>query len=190
VSTVYQKAVVLSGNADNRGDPRGQQRYIRTGPPSETLSRRALQRRAAAVFMMLILTRPVGMLRMEVGRERWSAEGSIVEVPTKVKAGKGTSKLPLIRRKRQDDANLCPCTLYCLLKQEAEKRGVHDSLWYSEEGVLFASSGTTSGLLREVLEKAGISKELTAYSFRHALITYLFDTELMETEVSTLFPSG
>jgi hypothetical protein len=158
--------------------------YIRDGPPSRTLSLRQLQRRAAAVYMILIPTRPIGMLRMEVGKERWREDGTFVEVPTNDKMSNGRSKILLILRKLADDANLCPYTLYCLLKQEAEKRGVRDSLWCSEDGIAFASSSAISRLLRELLTEAGMSAEFTAYSFRLALITYLFDAGLTETEVN------
>jgi hypothetical protein len=157
--------------------------HIREGPPSTKLSGRRLLARLAAIMMMLVPCRPIGMLRMQVGEERWAADGSYVEVPTQDKMCRGRGALLLLLRKLEE-ANLCPLTVYRLVKERAASLGVFDTVWCSDNGKRFSNSSSITRLLRELMTEMDISEEYTGYTFRHALITFLIGCGLSEVEVN------
>jgi hypothetical protein len=124
------------------------------------------------------------MLRMQVGKERWAPDGSYVEVPTQDKMNRGRGALLLLLRKLEVE-NLSPYTIYFALKQRAERLGVFDTIWCTDDDGRFLVSSLISRLLRGLITEIGISvEEYTAYSFRHTLITYLVSCELSETEAN------
>jgi hypothetical protein len=157
--------------------------YIRKGPPSDQLEWSPLMARAAAVFMIFIPCRPVGAWRMDPASEKWAADGKSVELQAKEKTnhGKGTTTLVL---RAGPCPNLCPLTVYRVLRARAMAKGLADTLWGSKFGVPYKQASALSRLLKELLLSAGIPSEYTAYSIRHALITALFDSGLKETEVN------
>jgi hypothetical protein len=120
---------------------------------------------------------------MQVGRERWAADGSYVEIPTQDKMSRGRGALLLLLRKLEE-ANLCPLTVYRLVKERAAGLGVFDTVWCSDDGKRFANSSAITKLLRELMTEKGISEEYTGYTFRHSLITYLVGCGLSEVEVN------
>jgi hypothetical protein len=157
--------------------------YIQKGPPSERLDWFSLMARAAAVFMIFIPCRPIGTWRIDPGSERRSEDGKSVEVQAKEKTnhGKGTTALIL---RAGPSPNLCPLTVYRILKSEAVRKGLVDTLWGSKSGVPYKQASALSRLLKGLLCAAGVPSQYAAYSIRHALITALFDRGLKETEVN------
>jgi integrase len=158
-------------------------RYIRDGPPSESLPWPDLMARAAAVFMIFLPCRPIAMIRMDGGKERWVASQRILVVGAKEKMDKGRGYTELVFREL-GTRSLCPLTLYRLLKRLASEMGAKGALFCSADGKPFATSAPLSRLLKRQLKLAGIDPQFPAYSIRHALITALFDGGLSEVEVN------
>jgi hypothetical protein len=157
--------------------------HIRVGPPSSALSWTALLARAAAVFMIFIPCRPIGMLRMDTETEIWSSDYKVLQVLSHEKTNTVRGKISLVLRVMENE-NLSPLHLYTLLKEGAQNRGARGGLWCSELGNLYKQSSGIARWLRKLMLEANIPPEYTAYSIRHALITALFDAGLTETQVN------
>jgi integrase len=158
-------------------------RFIREGKPSESLAWLDLMCRAAALFMFFIPCRPVGMWRINPDKEVWAADDQSVSVPVKEKTDHGREGSVLVI-KSVTHPNLCPVRCYRLLKAGAEQRGAKGTLWCSEAGAAYKQSSAISRLLKMLLKAAGIPDVFAAYSFRHALITWLFAQGHSEIEVN------
>ena len=107
--------------------------HIRNGPPAASLGYRDLMARTAAVFMVFVPCRPITMLRISPNREIWAKDRQFVEIPAKEKMGKGQRETALVIRKASCK-ELCPLTLYLLLKEAASNCGLTDPLWGFDEG--------------------------------------------------------
>ena len=158
-------------------------RFIANGPLNEALSRRDLMARAAAVFMILIPARPVGMFRMNPFRSRKDATGNNIIVSTKEKTDRGRGRTEFILRS-MENKNLCPQTLFDLLRRIAWKKGQFSTLWLNDAGKPYKQPAFISLLLKKLLTAAGIPSRYAAYSIRHALITYLFESGVPELQVN------
>jgi hypothetical protein len=139
--------------------------------------------RAVVVFMTFIPCRPIAMIPMDGTKETWKAGGKILTVGTKEKTDKDRGYTELVIRKIVEK-NLCPLTLYRLLKARAARLGAGGSLFCSASGVPYTTSAPLSRLLKGLLTLAGIDPQFPAYSLRHVLITALFDGGLEEHEVN------
>ena len=139
--------------------------------------------RAAAVFMIFIPCRPVGMFRMDPSNARLDAGGINLIVPSKEKTDKGRGQTEFVLRP-MDDKNLCPLSLFRLLRKAAVHKGFLNQLWFSQAGSLYKQPAFISLLLKRLLTAAGIPARFAAYSIRHALITYLFDCNMTELQVN------
>jgi hypothetical protein len=120
---------------------------------------------------------------MRVEERKSSADGKAIEVPTteKTNTSKGSTVL-LIRAGTVP--NLGAVRVYSLLRKGASARGVTETVWSSEGGVVYKQSSAISRLLKKELRRAGIANSFPAYSIRHALITFLFEQGLSEVEVN------
>jgi hypothetical protein len=139
--------------------------------------------RAAAVFMIFIPCRPIGMLRIDTETEIWSSDNTLLQVISREKTntGRGTTSLLL---RTLEVRNLSPLHLYRLLKDGARRKGIQGCLWCSETGNVYKQSSGIARWLRKLMVDAGIPPVYTAYTVRHALITALFDAGLSETDVN------
>jgi integrase len=157
--------------------------FIRRGCPTEELAWMDLMTRAAALFIIFIPCRPVGVWRINPRREKWASDGKSVEVQVKEKTdhGRGTTFLVI---RASEVPNLCPLTCYRLLHEGAMKRGVFDCLWCTEAGARYKQSSAISRFLKKLLKLAGVAAEFAAYSIRHALITWLFNHGWSELQVN------
>jgi hypothetical protein len=126
--------------------------------------------RAAAIFMVFIPLRPVGMWRIDPSTEKQSEGVQSVEVFTREKTDdlKGGSMVVIRPLK---DERLCPLRIYRLLKEGARKKGRTDCLWCTLLGKSFKSQDRICKLLKDLLLNAGIPSRFTADSIRHAMIT-------------------
>jgi hypothetical protein len=157
--------------------------FIREGPPSEDLSWVELMGRAAVLFMIFIPCRPVGIWRMRVKEEKVSADGKAIEIPTREKTNTSKGSTVLLIR-AGTVPNLCAVRVYNLLRKGATARGITETVWCSERGVVYKQSSAISRLLKNELRRAGIADSFPAYSIGHALITFLFEQGLSEVEVN------
>jgi hypothetical protein len=158
-------------------------RYIQSGPAAEDLCWSDLMPRAAAVFVIFIPCRPIVMIRMDGTKESWRAERKALVVGTREKTDKGRGYTELVLR-ALPQKNLCPLSLYCLLKSRAAQLGARGALFCSADGKSYLTSAPLSRLLKNLLKLAGIDPQYPAYSIRHALITALIDGDLKEHEVN------
>jgi hypothetical protein len=126
--------------------------------------------RAAAIFMIFVPLRPVGMWRINPNAEKRTAGVLSIEVFTREKMDgfKGGSVIVIRTLK---DKKLCPLTICHLLKKCTIAKGYKDCLWCSASGKPFEPQDRICKLLKELLLNAGIPSRFTAYSIRHAMIT-------------------
>jgi hypothetical protein len=106
-----------------------------------------------------------------------------VSVPVKEKTDHGRGTLVLVT-KSGAHPNLCPVRCYRFLKAGVGQRGVKGTPWCSKTGTAYKQSSAISRLLKMLLKAAGIPDVFAAYSFRHALITWLFARGHSEIEVN------
>jgi site-specific recombinase XerD len=140
--------------------------------------------RTAALFMIFLPCRPIGMLRIDPTEERWSDDKTTVELPVMEKMNRGRDKTVMIVRSCEIP-QLCPLTHYRLMKVRAEKMGFRTCIWIAESGKPFAQSAAICRLLSKLLREINIPQKYTAYSIRHALITALFDMGMSEVDVNS-----
>jgi hypothetical protein len=157
--------------------------YIRKGPPSDQLPLKQLRGRLAFLLMTLVPSRPVGIWRMEVERERWAEDGKSVEVPTKEQTTHGRQGTVLVIRDCEVE-NWSPLFCYKLARARAAKDGVPNLLWYTEEGKPYKQASIISREVKNLMVEGGIDRKFPAYSSRHALITLLFKLGFSEVEVN------
>jgi integrase len=158
-------------------------RFIMKGPLPHMLAAKDLMARAAALFMIFVPCRPIGMLRMNPRSETWDEDARTVEVTTQEKTNRGRDRTAAVIR-AINIPQLCPLSHYKLLKARAEELGHRDTLWVSDAGKPFGQSAIICKLLLSLLRQAGIPEKFTAYSIRHALITALFELGFQETQVN------
>jgi hypothetical protein len=144
--------------------------YIRNGPVSAKLCWNDLMARAAALSMVFIPLRPVGVWRIDPSTEKQSEGVDSIEVFTREKMDDLKGGSMVVIRALKDD-KLCPLKIYRLLKKGAAKKGQTRCLWCSVSGKPFKSQDRICKLLKDLLLNTNIPSRFTAYSIRHAMIT-------------------
>ena len=160
--------------------------YIRRSPPLASLSNNQLIARVVALFMIFAMARPVEVFRLDPRMVSFSPSSACYTFTLQRKTDRGTRKSSLSLHSLPEHS-ICPILHWKeLLRRSsaASSSSSPPSLFFWDSGKLITKSSHLCIITKSFLAEAGIPKEYSTYSIRHATITKLYSLTGDKTQVN------